>query len=321
MARYLVTGGAGFIGSNLVKNLLRRGEEVTVLDDFSTGKRSNLHPALERIRLVAGSLLDEAALEQSMSEVDFVLHLAAIASVQRSFDDPLLCLRTNSEGTLRLLLAARRHGVRRVVVASSSAVYGDDPRLPKREDMAAQPISLYGLTKLDGEIFGRLFSGELGVEVVCLRYFNVFGPHQDPASEYAAVIPCFLARMLRGVPPIIYGDGGQSRDFCYVDNVAQANLLACHAPQVAGRVINIASGEQVDLLALVTTLNELLGTRLEPRHEPARHGDIRHSSADVQLARELLGYRAETSFIEGLRRTVAWYEEQTSPARAGCPTP
>lgn len=310
MESYLVTGGAGFIGSNLVRFLLEQGADVTVLDDFSTGKRRNLAPLQGRFRLVEGSILDEAALERALDGARYVIHLAAIASVPRSFDEPLLCHRTNSEGTLRVLLAARASGVQRVVVASSSAVYGDDPALPKREEMPPRPMSPYGLGKLDGEVFGALFSRNLGLEVVCLRYFNVFGPNQDPGSQYAAVIPRFITRMLDGQPPVIYGDGRQSRDFCHVDNVARANLLACRAPGVAGKVLNVAGGETIDLLGLVETLNGILGTRLEPRHEPERQGDIRHSSADVRLAAELLGYRVEVGFAEGLRRTVDWYAEQ-----------
>ena len=312
MASYLVSGGAGFIGSNLVRALVAQGEEVTLLDVFSTGRRTNLEGIEGQIRVVEGSVLDPCAIEEAFQGVSHVLHLAAIASVQRSVEAPLRCHQVNTEGTLRVLLAAREHGVRRVVLASSSAVYGDAPGLPKRESMQPDPLSPYALTKQVGEVYGRIFSSIMGLGVVSLRYFNVFGPHQSPDNHYAAVIPRFITRMLQGLPPIIYGDGMQTRDYCHVDNVVRASLLACLAPGAAGQLFNIASGERTDLLSLVRLLNSILGTQLQPLHEPPRAGEIRHSEADLSMARRVLGYESYVSFTDGLERTVRWYRDRVA---------
>ncbi len=307
--KFLVTGGAGFIGSNIVEELLRRGETVRVLDNFSTGKRENLVPFWERIELVEGDLRDLPTVRRAVEGVDYVLHQAALPSVPRSVDDPLENDAVNVTGTLNLLIAARDARVKRVVFASSCSVYGDDPTLPKRENMLPQPKSPYAVSKLAGEYYCRTFGEVYGLETVALRYFNVFGPRQDPASDYAAVIPLFITRLLRGQAPTVHGDGLQSRDFVHVANVVQANLLAAAAPGIAGRVFNIACGERYTLLDLIGILNEILGTRITPIHDGPRPGDVRHSQADITAAREALGYRVVVDFAEGLRRTVEWCRE------------
>jgi UDP-glucose 4-epimerase len=308
--RFLVTGGAGFIGSNIVEELLRRGEPVRVLDNFRTGKRENLAAFQERIELVEGDLQDLPTVRRAVEGVDCVLHQAAIPSVPRSVDDPLESNSVNVTGTLNLLVAARDAAVKRVVFASSCALYGDDPTLPKREDMLPWPKSPYAVSKLAGEHYCRAFSEVYGLETVALRYFNVFGPRQDPASDYAAAIPLFITRLLRGQAPTVHGDGLQSRDFIYVANVVHANLLAATAPNVAGRVFNVACGERYTLLDLIGILNDILGTHIAPIHDDPRPGDVRHSQADVTGARQALGYRTMVDFAEGLRRTVEWYRAQ-----------
>jgi UDP-glucose 4-epimerase len=307
---YLVTGGAGFIGSNIVEELVRRGERVRVLDDFSTGKRKNLSAFLDDIELVEGDLRDPSAVRRAVEGVDYVLHQGALPSVQRSIDDPLATHAVNATGTLNLLTAAREAGVKRVVYAASSSVYGDSPTLPKREDMIPRPKSPYAVSKLAGEQYCRACTEVYGLETVCLRYFNVFGPRQDPTSQYSGVIPLFITAMLRGEPPTVHGDGLQSRDFSYVDNVVQANLLAATAPGAIGRVFNVACGERYTLLDMIAALNDILGTQIEPVHTEPRIGDVRHSLADISAAREALGYRVLVGFYDGLRRTVAWYREQ-----------
>lgn len=307
LAFYLVTGGAGFIGSHIVEELVRRGERVRVLDNFSTGRRENLAPFLEYIDLIEGDLRDMPTLRQSVEGVDYVLHQAALASVQRSIDDPLEAHAANATGTLNLLLAAHEAGVGRVVYASSSSVYGDSPSLPKRESMTPHPQSPYAVSKLAGEHYCQAFVEVCGLETVSLRYFNVFGPRQDPTSQYAAVIPRFITTMLRGEPPVVYGDGGQSRDFTYVSNVVRANLLAATAPGSAGGVFNVACGHCHTILDLIATLNEILGTHLAPIYADPRLGDVRHSLADIAAAQEAFGYQVGVDFGQGLRRTVAWY--------------
>ncbi len=309
MIIYLVTGGAGFIGSHIVEELVRRRERVRVLDNFSTGRRENLAPFLEHVELVEGDLRDLSTVRRVAEGVDYILHQAALPSVPRSIADPLASNDSNVTGTLHLLIAARDAGVKRVVYASSSSVYGDNPTLPKREDMSPAPKSPYAVSKLAGEYYCRVFAQAYGLETVCLRYFNVFGPRQDPASQYAAVIPKFITALLRDEPPTIYGDGHQSRDFTYVSNVVRANLLAATAPDVSGRVFNVACGERYTVLDLVAVLTEILGTHITPVHTAPRPGDVRHSLADITAAREALGYRVEVNFHEGLRRTVAWYRE------------
>jgi len=307
MARYLVTGGAGFIGSNIVHELLRRGETVRVIDNFSTGREVNLKDVLDRIELIRGDITDLDTVRKAVEGVEFVLHKAAIPSVPRSIDRPLESDRANVLGTLNVLVAARDAGVRRVVYAASSSAYGETPTLPKVETMAPDPLSPYAVSKLAGEHYCRVFTLNYGLETVALRYFNVFGPRQDPNSHYAAVIPKFVRAYIEGRPPVVYGDGEQSRDFCYIENTVQANLLACTAPGVAGRVFNIACGERTSLLQVLDLLSEIFGRRIPPVHEPAKKGDIKHSLADISAARQFLGYEPKVLFAEGLRRTVEWY--------------
>jgi nucleoside-diphosphate-sugar epimerase len=310
MALYLVTGGAGFIGSNIVTELVERGQQVRVLDDFSTGRRENLASLLGGIDLLEGSLQDLPTVGRAVDGVDYVLHQAALPSVARSIDDPVATHAINATGTLHLLIAARDAGVKRLVYASSSSIYGDSPTLPKQEDMVPHPKSPYAVSKLAGEQYCRSFAQVYGLETVCLRYFNVFGPRQDPTSQYSAVIPLFITAILRGELPTVHGDGGQSRDFSYVSNVVQANLLAATASgDAVGRVFNVACGVRYTLLDLIATLNDILGTGVEPIHTAPRPGDVRHSLADVAAAQEALGYEPEVDFYEGLRRTVAWYRE------------
>jgi UDP-glucose 4-epimerase len=307
LAFYLVTGGAGFIGSHIVEELVRRGELVRVLDNLSTGRRENLLPFLDQVDLIEGDLGDLPAVRRAVEGVDYVLHQAALPSVPRSIDNPLNSHAANATGTLHLLIAAQQAGVRRVVYASSSSVYGDSPTLPKRESMSPQPKSPYAASKLAGEHYCHAFTRVHELETACLRYFNVFGPRQDPTSQYAAVIPLFITAMLQGVFPTVYGDGLQSRDFTYVGNVVHANLLAATAPGVTGRVFNVACGQRHTLLDLIAVLNELLGTHITPLHTAPRPGDVRHSLADITAAQEALGYRVEADFKQGLRRTVKWY--------------
>ncbi len=309
MALYLVTGGGGFIGSHLVETLVQRGERVRVIDDFSTGSRTNLADVVDRIELFETDIRDLDSLRAPLKGVDYVLHQAAIPSVPRSIDDPLTTHETCATGTLNMLIAARDAGVKRFVYAASSSAYGDIEGEFKVETMPPRPLSPYAVAKLIGEQYCEVFYHIYGLETVALRYFNVFGPRQDPNSPYSAVIPLFTARMLRGERPIIYGDGTQSRDFTYVDNVVHGNLLACIADgaKVAGQVMNLACGERTSLLELVAGINRLLGTQLEPEFAAARPGDVKHSRADVSKAGALLGYEQQVSFEEGLAQTVAWF--------------
>jgi nucleoside-diphosphate-sugar epimerase len=307
MGRYLVTGGAGFIGSNLVHALVDHGESVRVLDNFSTGRETNLTDLADRIELVRGDVTDLATVRQAMEGVEYVVHQAAIPSVPRSVERPIDSDRANVLGTLNVLVAARDAKIKRVVYAASSSAYGETPTLPKVETMAPDPLSPYAVSKLAGEQYLRVFWLNYGLETVSLRYFNVFGPRQDPKSQYAAVIPNFVSAYLEGRPATIFGDGEQSRDFCFIDNTVAANLLACTAPGAAGRVFNIACGERVTLLRVIDVLGEVFGGRIAPRHEPPRPGDIKHSLADITAARATLGYEPRVKFAEGLRRTVEWY--------------
>ena len=304
MAKYLVTGAAGFIGSNIVEELVGRGADVRALDNLSTGKASNLAPFMDRIEFVEGDLNDTKLLSKVIRGVDFVLHQAALPSVPRSLADPLKSHEANATGTLKLLVAARDEGVKRLVYASSSSVYGNSPMLPKREDMPTQPLSPYAVNKLAAEQYCRVFARVFGLPAVALRYFNVFGPRQDPGSQYAAVIPAFISSVLRGEAPIIYGDGTQTRDFTYVQNVVQANLLACETDKADGEALNIACGERTSLLDLLGEINRLLGTNVEPIFEPGRAGDVKDSLADVSRARDLIGYTPVASFSDGLAATV-----------------
>jgi len=311
MAVHLVTGGAGFIGSHMTQALVRRGDTVRVLDDFSTGKQENLAEVLDRIQLVEGSLNDPDALSTGVEGVDTIFHEGAIPSVPRSVDDPVASNHANVSGTLALLVAARDAGVRRVVFAASSAAYGDQPGFPRRESMPTQTLSPYAAGKVAGEAYMQAFHACYGLETVCLRYFNVFGPRQDPASQYAAAIPRFITRLLAGEPPIVYGDGEQSRDWTYVANVVHANLLAAVAPDAPGRLFNVACGETVSVNRVLEVLQNLLGTKIEPRYEPPRPGDVLKSDADISLARELLDYEPQVSFEEGLRETIDWFRYET----------
>lgn len=306
----LVTGGAGFIGSHLVDKLVQLGARVRVLDDFSTGKRENIAHLLERneIELIEGSLIDPETVKRAVEGVEFVFHQGAIPSVIRSVEDPLTTHQVNVTGTLLLLLAARDAKVRRVVFASSSSVYGDTPTLPKREDMTPNPKSPYALSKLAGEHLCRLFWELYGLETVSLRYFNIFGPRQDPTSQYAAVIPRFITAMLQGKPPTIYGDGEQTRDFTFVENCVQANLLAARAEGVAGEVFNVGAGKQTSVNELFRLIRSLIGAdHIEPIYAPPRPGDVRHSLADISKAQKLLGYQPSVSLEEGLERTISWF--------------
>ncbi len=316
--KYLVTGGAGFIGSHLVEGLLARGETVRVVDSFLTGKIENLEPFLERIELVRGDVADPAVAACAVGGMDFVLHQAALPSVPRSVADPLACHHNCVTATVSVLEASRKAGVRRVVLASSSSVYGDQPELPKRETQAPAPLSPYAAAKLSCEIYARTFSRLHGLSTACLRYFNVFGPRQDPKSQYAAVIPAFVTTVLADGRPVVYGDGGQGRDFTFVGNVVEANILAATAARkLSGEAMNVACGQKFSLLDLLAEISRLAGREAEPRFEPARAGDVRDSLADVALARELIGYRPGTSFAEGLRITVASYGAGGPSAGAG----
>jgi UDP-glucose 4-epimerase len=300
----LVTGGAGFIGSHLVAALLEREHRVRVLDDFSSGRRELLpaHPALE---VLAGDIRDPAALERAVAGTDVIFHQAALRSVPRSVEQPFEYHDVNATGTLRLLLAARAAGVRRLVFASSSSVYGDQPTMPLRETHRPMPISPYGASKLIGEHYCANFARHYGVETVALRYFNVYGPRQDPNSQYAAVVARFIQAARTGVPLEIHGDGEQTRDYTYVDNVVEANLLAAQAPGVAGEVFNVACGERISVLDIAATLERLVGRPLPRRHVAPRPGDVRDTLADLSRTRDRLGYTAKVGFSEGLGRTVA----------------
>jgi UDP-glucose 4-epimerase len=313
MGLYLVTGGAGFIGSSLARALLARGDGVRIIDNFSTGKRENLADLIDRVELLEGDIRDEKVLGKAIAGVEVVFHEAAIASVPQSMAEPLENHAVNATGTMRVLEAARRAGVRRVVYAASSAAYGDDPTLPKVETMPPAPISPYGATKLAGEVAMQVYARAFGLETVCLRYFNVFGPRQDPKSEYAAVIPKFITAALAGKQPRIFGDGKQSRDFCHIDNVVEANFAAAAADagRASGRVFNVGCGESIDLNRVVALIGDILGKKLEAVHEPERAGDIKHSWGDVSAARAALGFRASVSFTEGLRRTIEWYKSKS----------
>jgi nucleoside-diphosphate-sugar epimerase len=308
LSRYLVTGVAGFIGRSIAAALLARGESVRGIDNFITGKRENL-VGLEAMEFLGGDLADPSVCAHACEGVDIVFHEAALASVPRSVADPVSTNIHCVDATLNLLVAARAAGVRRIVYAGSSSAYGDTPTLPKREDMLPNPISPYAVAKLAGEHYMRTFTRVYGLETVVLRYFNVFGPYQDPTSHYSGVLAIFCRKMLAGEQPTIYGDGEQSRDFTYIDNVVKANLLAAEAPaeKVSGQMMNTATGARVTLNETFAILKELTGFKGEPAYGPPRSGDIRDSLADIGLATELLGYKPAVDFREGLRRTVEWY--------------
>jgi len=325
----VVTGGAGFIGSSLVRALVRRGYLVRVVDDFSSGRRENLadlgttvgldgtgpiQGGVGSVEIVEGTILDDACLDQAFSHADVVFHHAAIPSVSRSIANPVASHEVNATGTLTVLEAARRAGVRRIVYAASSSAYGETPTLPKVETMACAPLSPYAVAKLAGEHYCQVYARVFGLETVILRYFNVFGPRQDPASPYAAVLPLFITAALEKRPPTIYGDGSQSRDFCFVDNVVAANVLAADAKDVSGQIFNVACGARTSLGDVVRLLGEIVGWQIEPRYQPSRAGDIKHSLADISKARTMLGYTNPIPFAVGLERTITWYREKSRHA-------
>ena len=312
--RVLVTGGGGFIGSHLAARLVELGHDVRVLDNFATGRRSNIAAIGGGVELIEGDIQSYERAHKAVRGCEIVFHQAALPSVPRSIQDPLTSNATNVIGTLNVLLAARDENVRRVVCASSSSVYGANPELPKHEDMAALPISPYATAKLASEGYCRSFGIGYGLETVALRYFNVFGTRQDPTSQYAAVIPNFITALLADKPVTIFGDGEQSRDFTYIDNVVQANILAMDAPDVSGKVFNIACGRKVTLNELIAELQELIGSDVEPIYAPARPGDVPHSLASLDRARAELGYEPEIDLREGLSRTIAHYREQRAAA-------
>jgi len=311
MSLYLITGIGGFIGSSIARALLSRGEKVRGVDNFSTGNRDNIQEILDRIDFREADILDLGGMHQACVGVDFVLHQAAIPSVPKSVLDPLGSNRTNIDGTVNVLVAARDAKVKRVVYAASSSAYGDTPTMPKHEAMRPDPISPYAVAKLASEHYMISFYRCYGLETVCLRYFNIFGPHQDPSSPYSGVLAKFITQMLRGEQPTIFGDGEQSRDFTYIDNAVEANLLACKAfpDKVAGQVFNTATGRRVTLNETFKLLQGMTAYKGQPKYGPERGGDIKHSLADISSAEAALGYKARVDFEEGLRRTVEWYRE------------
>jgi UDP-glucose 4-epimerase len=312
MPRYLVTGGAGFIGSHLVEALVRRGDRVRVLDNFSTGRVENLVRVAHDIELQPGDACDEAAVQRAVAGCEVVFHQAALASVPRSLEEPLATHAACATGTLIVLHEARKAGVRRVVYAGSSSAYGNPPHssAPKRETDLPSPLSPYAAAKLAGEMYCHAFWKSFGFETVVMRYFNVFGPRQDPSGPYAAVIPLFIKAILAGRQPVIFGDGGQTRDFTYVENVVQANLVAATADGAAGQVFNVGSGVAYSLLDVLREINSILGMKAEPHFQPERVGDVRDSLADISRAREVLGYKPSVDFVAGLTRTADWYREK-----------
>src|SRR6201998_2611694 len=306
--RYLVTGGAGFIGSNTVDELVRRGHGVVVLDDLSSGKEDNLAEVRSKITFMKGSITDIEVVQKAMVQADFVIHLAARTSVPRSVKDPVDTNRINVDVTVNVPVAARDNKVKRVVFAASSSAYGDTPTLPKSEDMQPLPISPYGVSKYVGELYAQTFGRCYGLENVCLRYFNIFGPRQDPDSPYSGVLSRFSTAFLDSTPPIVFGDGEQTCDFTYVDNALHANILPCEAPSASGRTFNVGTGHAVSLNQVLEMLQKASGKKLETKYEPPREGDIRDSLADIRLAKEFLGYEPTALFEEGLERTYAWYQ-------------
>ncbi len=312
MPKYVVTGGAGFIGSNIAEALLAGGHEVTIIDDLSTGREANLKSLEGPVTFVRADVRSRSAVERAIEGAQALFHQAAIPSVVRSFEDPAESLSVNITGTASVLEACRTKSVGRVIFASSSSVYGDSPTLPKEESMEPAPKSPYALSKLACENLLRIYSETYGMETVSLRYFNVFGPRQDPTSEYAAVIPKFITAVLQGRRPTVFGDGRQTRDFAYIENVVEANLLCLEAQGLRGQTVNVACGDRIDLLGLLSLINEAAGTALEPTFEPERPGDVRHSLASIELARTLLGYDVRTPLRRGLGLTMEYFKELIS---------
>ena len=309
MAVYVVTGGGGFIGSHIVEELVRRKETIKVIDNFSTGKRENIEPFKRDAEIIEADIAEADNLTQLLKGADYVIHQAAIPSVPKSIIDPVRSHHANVDGTLRLLIACRDAGVKRVVYASSSSLYGDSPTLPKHEGMMPNPLSPYGAQKLFGEMYCQVFTRAYGLETVSLRYFNVFGPRQDATSQYSGVLALFIPAVLQDRRPTIYGDGLQSRDFTYVQNVAEANLMACKVPGVAGQAFNIACGDRITVNSMLQQINKITSKDVTPIYAEARAGDIKHSQADITRAREHLGYEPKVNFEEGLRRTIEWYRK------------
>ena len=313
MAHYLVTGGAGFIGSHLAEELLRRGHRVRVVDNLVTGRRSNLDH-LAGVEFLEGDLADVSVATRAVAGCDYVLHQAAIPSVPRSVKDPITSNRANVDGTLNVLVAARDAGVKRLVFAGSSSAYGNTPTLPKHEDMPNRPLSPYALQKVIGEEYLKMFTSLYGLETVTIRYFNVFGPRQDPSSPYSGVISVFATALLEDRPPTIFGDGEQTRDFTYVANVVDGVLRACEAPGASGEIINVATGGRISLNQLFEAMRQMIGASVQPKYAPSRPGDVRDSQADITKARRLLAYEPIVSFEDGLQRTVDWYRTATAMA-------
>jgi len=309
MARYVVTGGGGFIGSHIVEELVRRDETVTVIDNFSTGKHENVEPFEDDVEVIEADIAEAKNLTQFLKGADYVIHQAAIPSVPKSIIDPVKSHNANVNGTLRLLVASREAGVKRVVYASSSSLYGDSPTLPKHEGMTPNPLSPYGAQKLFGEMYCQVFTRAYGLETVALRYFNVFGPRQDATSQYSGVLALFIPAVLQDRRPTIHGDGLQSRDFTFVKNVVEANLLACKTPGVAGEVFNIACGDRITLNSMLQQINKITEKDVAPIYGDPRKGDIKHSQADITRAKERLGYQPKVSFEDGLRSTIEWYRQ------------
>lgn len=309
MEKFLVTGGAGFIGSNICIKLVKQGCFVRVVDNLLTGKKSNLAAVVDKIEFIEADMGEAQVARRAMQGIDVVLHEGALSSVPRSVDDPAATHRHCVDATFTLLMAARDAKVKRFVYAASSSAYGDTPTLPKTETMSVNPLSPYAAAKLMGEYYCSVFYKVFGLETISLRYFNVFGPQQDPTSQYAAVIPAFVTSILKDKPPIVYGDGEQSRDFTYVENVVEANLLAAKAKQTKGEVINIACGEAVTVNAIIKMINDIFGKKIKPEYLPARKGDVKHSLADISLAKKLIGYKPAVPFKEGLKKAIEWYRE------------
>jgi UDP-glucose 4-epimerase len=309
MERFLVTGGAGFIGSSLCRKLVKEGCFVRVIDNLITGKLSNLAGVMDKIDFVQADMGDPAVARTAMKNIDVVLHQGAVPSVPRSVVDPLTTHKHCVDATFTLLLAARDAGIKRFVYAASSSAYGDTPTLPKTEDMLTNPLSPYAAAKLVGEYYCSVFFKVYGLQTISLRYFNVFGPYQDPASQYAAAIPAFVTKIIKNVPPTVYGDGEQSRDFTYIDNVVSANLSAARAAKLSGEVVNIACGQRITVNEIIRLINKILGKSVQPKYEPSRPGDVKHSLASIELAGKVIGYKPVTSFGDGLERAIAWYRE------------
>ncbi len=310
MSKYLVTGGAGFIGSNIVERLVERGERIVILDDLSTGSEENIRHLLDDIEFVKGDIRNPSTVREALRGVSRVIHQAALASVPRSIENPVLVSEVNIGGTVVMLEESRKAGVDIFVYAASSSAYGDTETLPKREDILPQPLSPYAVSKLTGEYYCSVYARTYGLPTVSLRYFNVFGPRQDPRSQYAAVIPIFVSHLLSGERPTIHGDGEQSRDFTYVANVVNANLLAAECARANGQVVNVACGVSYTINELFGRLRDLIGADVDPIYEEPRTGDVKHSLADISIARELLGFDVSVSFEQGLERTVAWYRSR-----------